>query len=305
MKKRIFSALCALGMALSLVGAAWVDTYTISLTAEQASSDVPVLLDIPTQTPAGVGESFNRIEITAPVKNAAVEITVTGEAKNASLFFLNSDGTYEVAEELIKGTNTVCTMLPETSATLILLKKMAFTDVSASNWYYAAAAYAYHNGLMNGTSSTKFSPSATAERAMLVTILWRTQGSPEAAAADFSDVAAGKYYTEAVSWAAENNIVTGFANGTFRPTGKMNREQLAVVLYRYAQFRGDDVSARADLSAYSDANQVSSYAADAMSWAVAEGLISGNSGKKLTPAGTATRAQLAPILMRFFGNEPN
>lgn len=305
MKKRIFSILCALCMAFSLVGAAWADTYTINLTAEEALSDVPVLLNIPAQTPAGVGESFNRIEVTAPVKNAAVEITVTGEAKNASLFFLNTDGSYEVAEELIKGSTTVCTMLPETSATLILLKKMTFSDMDRDDWYYAAAAYAYHNGLMNGTGGGKFSPNGAAERAMLVTILWRTQGSPTGASADFSDVADGKYYTEAVSWAAENNIVTGFANGTFRPTQKMTREQLAVILYRYAQFRGDDVSARADLSAFSDASQVSSYAKDAMAWAVAEGLISGNSGKKLTPAGTATRAQLATILMRFFGNEFN
>ena len=300
MKRRILSALCAFCMTAALAAPAWAETYSVTLTEGEALADVPVLLNIPAQTPAAAGEAFNRIEIAAPVPGAAVELAVNGSAQDAILYFLEDDGTFETAEEFIKGSATVCTMLPETSATLILLEKMPFSDVSRTAWYHAGAAYAYHYGLMNGTSSTKFSPNGNTVRAMLVTILWRTEGQP-GGRSTFSDVAAGQYYTDAVAWAADNGIVTGYANGAFRPTGQMTREQLAAVLYRYAAYCGRDTSARADLSGFSDSGSVSAYAKDAMAWAVAEGLISG-SGDRLQPGGTASRAQLAVILMRFFGD---
>lgn len=300
MKRRILSALCALCMTAALAAPAWAETYSVTLTEGEALADVPVLLNIPAQTPAAAGEEFNRIEIAAPVPGAAVELAVNGSAQDAILYFLEDDGTFETTEEFIKGSDTVCTMLPETSATLILLEKMPFSDVSRTAWYHAGAAYAYHYGLMNGTSSTKFSPNGNTVRAMLVTILWRTEGQP-GGRSTFSDVAAGQYYTDAVAWAADNGIVTGYANGAFRPTGQMTREQLAAVLYRYAAYCGRDTSARADLSGFSDSGSVSAYAKDAMAWAVAEGLISG-SGDRLQPGGTASRAQLAVILMRFFGD---
>ena len=298
MKQRVLSALCALCLAASLMGTAFAETYSVTLTAAEAGGDVPTLLTIPAQTPADVGVTPNRIVISAPVKGAAVEISVTGDAKDADVLFLKSDGTYDVAEDMVKGSSTVCTMLPETSATVILLKKMPFTDVSRTVWYYSAAAYVYHNSLMGGTSDTKFSPSKTADRAMLATILWRQAGKPApTGSASFSDVAAGQYYTDAVLWAAENGIVTG-SNGKFKPSGTMTRQELAVMLFRYTQYTGKATTGRADLSAFSDTDKISSWAKDAMAWAVNEGLIGGNGGK-LNPTGSASRAELATILMRY------
>ena len=128
----------------------------------------------------------------------------------------------------------------------------------------------------------------------------RTAGKPAAdGGVSFADVPGGKYYSAAVSWAAGEGIVTGSGSGNFNPTGKLTREQLAVVLYRYAQYEGRDVSRRADLGAYKDGAKVSSWAKDAMSWAVAEGLITGSNQKNLTPGGSTNRAQLATILMRY------
>ena len=298
MKQRVLSALCALCLAASLMGTAFAETYSVTLTAAEAGSDVPTLLTIPAQTPADVGVTPNRIVISAPVKGAVVEISVTGDAKDADVLFLKSDGTYAVAEDMVKGSSTVCTMLPETSATVILLKKIPFSDMSRTAWYYSAAAYVYHNGLMGGTSDTKFSPSKTADRAMLATILWRQAGKPgHGSGISFSDVSSGQYYTDAVLWAAEYGIVTG-SNGAFKPGGTMTRQELAVMLYRYTQYVGQATTGRADLSAYSDADKLSSWAKDAMAWAVSEGLIGGNGGK-LNPTGSASRAELATILMRY------
>lgn len=298
MKQRVLSVFCALCLAASLVSTAFAATYSVTLTAAEAGGDIPTLLTIPAQTPADVGETPNRIVISAPVKGAAVEIAVTGSAEDADVLFLNSNGTYDVAEDTVMSGSSVCTMLPETSATVILLKKMPFTDVSRTAWYYNSVAYAYHNELMGGTSGTKFSPDGTANRAQLVTILWRMSGkSGHGSGISFSDVSSGQYYTDAVLWAAENGIVTG-SGGKFNPNGTLSREQLAAILFRYAQSVGRSTAGRADLSSYSDAGSVSSWAKDAMAWAVNEGLISG-SGGKLSPAGSASRAQMATILMRF------
>ena len=300
MKKRICGALCALTLAAALACPAYAATYSVTLTAEEASADVPCILPIPALTPAAPGTEPDRIVLSAPVENAAVEITVSGEAKNADVLHLNADGTYATAEDTVVGASSLYTMIPGTSATLIVLEKPAFTDLSRTAWYYGGVAYVCHNGLMSGVSSTKFSPNTAATRAQLVTILWRLEGEPAAAGAvSFQDVKDGQYYTQAVLWAAENNVVTGSNQGNFSPNGTMTREQLAVMLYRYAQYRGLDTSVRADLSGYNDAAKVGSWAADAMAWAVEEGLITGSNQNNLDPTGSATRAQLATILMRF------
>lgn len=156
---------------------------------------------------------------------------------------------------------------------------------------------------MAGTSSTTFSPDATTTRGMIVTILYRLEGTPAVSSASgFTDVADGQYYTNAVAWAAANNIVGGYGNGLFGPNDTITREQMAAILYRYAQYKGYDVTASTDLSGYSDAAQVSSYALAALQWANAEGLVNGTSDTTLTPGGSATRAQVAVILMRFCEN---
>lgn len=300
MKKRFLSALCALALGASLTAPAFAQTtYAVSLSAEEAGSDVPTLLTIPAQTPAAVGEEPARIVIAAPSAGAAVEIAVTGDAQKADVFLLESDGTYTTAEDTVMGGGSVCTMLPTASATVILLQKPPFTDVSRSAWYYSGVAYAYHNSLMSGTSAAKFAPNGKTDRAMLATILWRSAGQPTASGS-FKDVSAGKYYAAAAAWMNSTGIMTGSGSGNFNPGGTLSREQLAVTLYRYARHCGKTVDRRADLSAYSDGAKVSSWAKDAMSWAVAEGLISGSSGNKLNAGGSASRAQLATILMRYF-----
>ncbi len=176
---------------------------------------------------------------------------------------------------------------------------MPFTDVPATEWYYSAAEFVYRNGMMAGTSANAFSPNLPTNRAMIVSILYRLEGSPAAGASQFPDVPAGQYYTAAVSWAAANGIVSGYSTGNFQPNDGITREQLAAILYRYAQYRGYSTSATAELGQFGDAASVSKYAADSMRWAVGQGLISGTNRGLLNPAGGATRAEAASILMRF------
>ena len=160
-------------------------------------------------------------------------------------------------------------------------------------------AYAYENGLMDGVGMGLFAPNSETTRAQLVTILYRLEGEP-AVSGDlpFTDVEAGIWYTDAILWAAQNNIVNGVSDTEFAPGDDLTRQQLVTILYRYAEAKGYDVSASADLSGYPDADQVQDYAQPAMAWAVAEGIVEGVDGN-LNPAGNATRAQIATILMRF------
>lgn len=173
-----------------------------------------------------------------------------------------------------------------------------FTDI-AGHWAEASIREIVAAGLMNGTSESTFEPNGNMTRAMLVTLFWRMEGEPAAASsASFEDVAAGIWYADAVNWANGEGIVTGFSDTEFGPQSAITREQIAVLLYRYEQYKGNDVSARADLSGYSDYAQISGYAQDAMSWANAEGLMTGRTASTLDPKGTATRAEIATLLVR-------
>lgn len=178
--------------------------------------------------------------------------------------------------------------------------KLPFTDVAEGAWYYDAVAYAYDNGLMGGTSASTFAPGTTTSRAMLATLLYRLEGEPAVTGASFTDVAAGQWYSDAVAWAAAEGIVNGVGDGSvFAPNDTITREQMAVMLYRYAQYKGYDVTGSADLSGYTDAGSISSWAEYAMAWAVDAGLISGTGAAILSPQGSASRAEIATILMRF------
>ena len=180
---------------------------------------------------------------------------------------------------------------------------LPFTDVKADDWFLEAVKYAYDNKLMDGTSSTTFAPFMTTNRAMIVTILWRQAGSPVVNyAMNFSDVESGVWYTEAVRWAAAEGIVKGYSDTVFAPDDTVTREQLATILYRYAEYKEYDVSAKGDLTTFADGSTVSTWAADGMTWAVGAELITGKDGGKLDPTGTATRAEVATILMRFCEN---
>ena len=173
-----------------------------------------------------------------------------------------------------------------------------FLDVDPDAWYKDAVQYAYDNGLMTGTSATEFAPDVTTTRAMIVSILARLEGVTAADDAGFTDVD-DEWFATAVNWAASVGVVNGFEDNTFRPNDAITREQLAAILCNYAAWKGEDVSARAELSRYSDAAAISSWATDVMGWAVAENLISGVTTDELQPQGAATRAQVAAILQRF------
>lgn len=183
------------------------------------------------------------------------------------------------------------------------IARFPFTDVVAGTWYYGAAAYAYNNGLFAGMTPTTFAPNATMTRAMLVSVLWRLAGEPTPKAPNtFVDVPDGAWYTDAVTWAAENGVVSGIGGSRFDPSGFVTREQTAEILYNYAHSKGYDVSARADLTAFPDAASVSGWAEEALSWANAAGLINGTvrDGQTiLDPQGSASRAQVAMILMNY------
>ena len=178
-----------------------------------------------------------------------------------------------------------------------------FTDVNESDWLYDAVRYASVNSLMSGTSANTFSPASPMTRAMLVTVLYRYEGEPSVTAANpFSDVAPGQWYANAAIWASSNGVVDGYGGGLFGANDEITREQIAVILWRYTEKKSLDMGKSTELASYTDAAQISSWAQDAMKWANAEGLITGRSTATLAPKGTATRAEIATILMRYIEN---
>ena len=221
------------------------------------------------------------------------EVTVTDRFGDAVEVTENADGTYTftMPNGQVKVEVTFVEATPE---------PLPFTDVSETDWFHDAVQYAYENGLMDGVGDGQFAPHATTNRAMVVTILYRLAGEPDVSGdAAFTDVEPGLWYTDAVLWAAQKGIVNGISDTEFSPAGDLTREQLATILYRYAESAGYDVSVSADLSGFPDADQIQSYATEALSWAVAEGLLQGFEDDSLQPQSTATRAQIATILMRF------
>ena len=175
-----------------------------------------------------------------------------------------------------------------------------FTDVSEKDWFYGDVMFVYENGLMLGTSKTLFSPHGTATRGMMATILWRMEGSPAPKGKNsFTDVEAGKWYADAITWTAENGIFAGYGKDKFGPDDPITREQLAAIFYRYADYKGYDLTVKGNLDKFKDADKITDYAKTAMGWAVGSGLVKGKSGNLLDPQGTATRAEIAAMLHRF------
>lgn len=180
---------------------------------------------------------------------------------------------------------------------------MPFVDVVKGAWYYPAVEYVYNNNLMNGTNGgMTFEPNVDLNRAMMAAVLYNMEGQPACNKSGlFSDVADGRWYTNAINWAASNNIVSGMPDGSYAPNQALTREQMASILYRYAEYKGIDVNTRVDLSKFTDGATTSSWAQGVVQWAVAEKLINGN-GNELQPKGTASRAQVATVLMNFCEN---
>ena len=175
-----------------------------------------------------------------------------------------------------------------------------FTDISEKDWFYGDVMFVYENGLMLGTSKTLFSPHGTAMRGMMATILWRMEGSPVPKGKNsFTDVEAGKWYADAITWTTENGIFAGYGKDKFCPDDPITREQLAAIFYRYADYKGYDLTVKGDLDKFKDADKITDYAKTAMQWAVGSGLVKGKSCNLLDPQGTATRAEIAAMLHRF------
>ena len=222
-------------------------------------------------------------------------VAVTDRFGEAVAVTEQADGTYTFT--MPNGQVTVTVTFAETP--------LPFTDVTEGDWFYDAVRYAYETGLMDGVGDSLFAPNSETTRAQLVTILYRLEGEPEVSGTSgFTDVEADIWYTDAVAWAAQNGIVNGVSDTEFAPGDDITREQLAAILYRYAACQGYDVSQRADLSGFGDASSISGYAQEALSWAHAQGLVLGFEDGSLRPQGTASRAQIAAVLMRFLAAVP-
>ena len=176
-----------------------------------------------------------------------------------------------------------------------------FRDVAESDWFYAAVQYVYEQGIMSGVEEGRFEPGATLTRAMLAQTLYAMEDKPQASGGeDFSDVEEGDWYAAAVAWAAENGLVSGVGGDRFAPNDALTREQMALILYRYAQHKSYDVQVDGEpLEGFQDVEKISDWAVEAMAWAVNAKLLSGTGDHLLTPAGTATRAQVAQVLANF------
>ena len=213
------------------------------------------------------------------------------QINETTIVFVRSDGTVWV--------NTMG--LSQSCTKLISQKPLKFTDINTSAWYFVAVNYVVNNNIKNGLNETKFGPNDKLTRAMMVSILYKMEKSPEvpANAPTFPDVKdSSKWYYKAVRWAAANKIVNGNNNGTFNPTGYITREQLAIMLHNYAKYKGKNVSASGDLTKFTDYKNVASYALNAMKWAVGSKVITGSNGK-LNPKGTATRAETAAMIQKY------
>ena len=262
---------------------------------------------------------------TSAVNNGGVNASPSNAEKGATITItLSPDKGYKLDKltvtdgsgksvSTVKKSDTVYTFTMPASAVTVGVSyakadetpsKTTFNDVSANDWFASAVDYVTGKGMMNGTADNTFSPKANTTRGMVVTVLYRLENQPSTSAASFTDVASGAYYANAVAWANANGIVSGYGSGKFGPNDKVTREQLAAILYRYAQYKKYDVSVGEDTNilSYNDAQSISSYAIPAIQWACGAGVVTGKSGSKLDPKGNATRAEVAAMLMRFCEN---
>lgn len=262
---------------------------------------------------------------TSAVNNGGVNASPSNAEKGATITItLSPDKGYKLDKltvtdgsgktvSTVKKSDTVYTFTMPASAVTVGVSyvkatetpsKTKFNDVSANDWFASAVDYVTGKGMMNGTADNTFSPKANTTRGMVVTVLYRLENQPSTSAASFTDVASGAYYANAVAWANANGIVSGYGSGKFGPNDKVTREQLAAILYRYAQYKKYDVSVGEDTNilSYNDAQSISSYAIPAIQWACGAGVVTGKSGSKLDSKGNATRAEVAAMLMRFCEN---
>lgn len=260
-------------------------SYTITATANKGGAISPSSASVK----AGGNKTFT---IAADIGYQISDVLVDGQSVGAVSSYTFSNVRSKHAIEAFFAPDNASWVCP-------------FVDAAETDWFYSAVQYVTVNGLMNGTGETTFAPDLKTTRAMIVTILWRMEGQPEAKElSSFTDVKDGTWYTPAIHWAAANEIVKGYDLSSFDPTGSITREQLATILYRYAKYKGYDVSVGEDTNilSYHDACDISEYAIPAIQWACGTGLINGRTEHTLVPQGSATRAETAAMLQRFSDN---
>ena len=284
------------------------DVFTPSVLTENKMPTYSIDMDgvdgtgIPVSTPryrltfeTNGGTAVNQVSMKSGSVIDLSKYETTREGYIFDGWYADSDLTEKVTSVTLKHNQTVYAKWIEENVP----DEIVFDDVDSSAWYADAVSYVAENGIMNGAGNGTFAPDTVMSRAMLVQVLYNLEGKPEAADCTFTDVAADAWYADAVAWAADAGIVTGVSDTTFAPDQMMTREQIATILYRYAAYKNYDVTASNDLSSYTDAGQIGSYAVEAMQWANGAGLITGSTATTLNPLGSATRAEVATILMRF------
>ena len=291
-----------------------------SLTKE-ANSDELILV---TNQGGGSSGGSTRYAVTAPsnVSNGAVTVSPSRASYNQTVTItVTPDEGYELSSltvtdrngstiSLTKVSDTRYTFTMPRSAVTIsasfaeeeLVSSLPFTDVSVDDWFYDMVEYVYDNGIMTGTSGTTFEPNATLTRAMMATVLWAMEGNPTAGSGSYTDVSSGDWYYNAVRWATSAGVVNGVGDNTFAPNDPLTREQMAVMLYAYAVYKGYDTAASTAAESFNDSGEISGWALTAMNWAVDNGLLGGKPGNLLDPTGSATRAEIATILRNFCEN---
>lgn len=299
-------------------------TVGSNCTKEVKNDTIVVTYTKPSSGGSSSGKTTYKVT-TSAVNNGGVNASPSNAEKGATITItLSPDKGYKLDKltvtdgsgktvSTVKKSDTVYTFTMPASAVKVGVSyvkatetpsETKFNDVSANDWFASAVDYVTGKGMMNGTADNTFSPKANTTRGMVVTVLYRLENQPSTSAASFADVASGAYYANAVAWANANGIVSGYGSGKFGPNDKVTREQLAAILYRYAQYKKYDVSVGEDTNilSYNDAQSISSYAIPAIQWACGAGVVTGKSGSKLDPKGYATRAEVAAMLMRFCEN---
>lgn len=295
---------------------------TVKVTGESSPYTYEFTYTKPSSGGSSSGKTTYKVT-TSAVNNGGVNASPSNAEKGATITItLSPDKGYKLDKltvtdgsgktvSTVKKSDTVYTFTMPASAVKVGVSyvkatetpsETKFNDVSANDWFASAVDYVTGKGMMNGTADNTFSPKANTTRGMVVTVLYRLENQPSTSAASFTDVASGAYYANAVAWANANGIVSGYGSGKFGPNDKVTREQLAAILYRYAQYKKYDVSGANSLDGYTDVQSVSSYAVPTLQWANAAGVVTGKSGSKLDPKGYATRAEVAAMLMRFCEN---
>ena len=297
---------------------------TVKVTGESSPYTYEFTYTKPSSGGSSSGKTTYKVT-TSAVNNGGVNASPSNAEKGAAITItLSPDKGYKLDKltvtdgsgktvSTVKKSDTVYTFTMPASAVKVGVSyvkatetpsETKFNDVSANDWFASAVDYVTGKGMMNGTADNTFSPKANTTRGMVVTVLYRLENQPSTSAASFTDVASGAYYANAVAWANANGIVSGYGSGKFGPNDKVTREQLAAILYRYAQYKKYDVSVGEDTNilSYDDAQSISTYAIPAIQWACGAGVVTGKSGSKLDPKGNATRAEVAAMLMRFCEN---